>query len=180
MNTLPFRISSRYNRASQAKTCDGFRSSIIDTGAPAPIVLLGAFFVPRGFSFGSTHWEAFGLAGYLYLRSANPMCAATIILFRSNRCQLIYNKIQGDTTMSNSIFSIQDGVLPSDIRDYISDSSQQIHSLSCAAMQLMDDGDFDRIQLSHLLWLLCSLSSCQLQAIEADKRLPSVPGEVQL
>lgn len=53
------------------------------TGAPHPTA--GAFFVPAVSCYGGCAWEAFGLAGCLESRSANPRTAATLIRFAANR-----------------------------------------------------------------------------------------------
>lgn len=86
-------INLAYASPIAAKSAVGFRSLKQLRGASAPKPL-GAFFTPKGFLFGGMQWEAFGLAGFHVLRSANPLYAVTTI-FRRIGCRLVNNQYVG-------------------------------------------------------------------------------------
>lgn len=163
--TLPIYLA--YDQTSLAKSGDGFDEPVNVSGAQAPTVLLGAFFMPKRSSFGSAHWEAFGPAGDLSSRFVNPMRAATII-FDEIWCQLIINHAQ-DTNMSHSIIAVREDATPSQLADFIRDTSFQAQAVSRAITQCLEcksDFAINFDQVSYLQWILSDILRLQSAACE--------------
>ena len=159
-----------YAYPTAAITAVGFRRLKDYTGAQAPSVLLGAFFVPEGSPFGSAYWEAFGSAGFLCLRSANPMRAATIF-FRREWCQLFLRQIQEDI-MDQSIFTLRKDVTPSQLSNALYENAIQ----ACALNDVLGEHLSNRSELpedhyyektAQLQWALAGL--LEQQRVVSDK-----------
>ena len=170
INNLHCTDDQVYNNHTAAKSVVGFSRPKDYTGAQAPSVQLGAFFVPEGSSFGSAYWEVFGPAGCLCLRSANPMRAAAIF-FSRKWCQLFLIQTQEDI-MDHSIFTLREGVTPAQLSNFLYENAIQAEAINHVLSEhlsnrseLSEQTHYE--ETSKLQWALSSL--LKQQRVISDK-----------
>lgn len=174
MKRLTLRPQLANNCHTAAKSAVGFSSLKQLRGASAPKPL-GAFFTPKGFLFGGMQWEAFGLAGFHVLRSANPLYAVTTIFSRIG-CRLVNNQYVENLIMSTPLFVPRGDITPAECRDYVRIYAFQAQALT----RLIDDaliesvaGEISKETHDRLGWVLWVLSDVLHAQIALCERLES-------
>ena len=75
----------RYSFAVAAKSANGLGGLTSTRRNSAPITIAGAFFVPAFSCYGGLRRSTLGCAGFLNLRSANPVQLATLLCLAAGR-----------------------------------------------------------------------------------------------
>lgn len=153
--TLTPAINLTYANPITAKSVIGFDSLQVTKGASAPKPL-GAFFTPIGFLFGGMQWEAFGLAGFLWRRSVNPLYAVTTIFDRVV-CRLVITKPLDIPIMN--VFTVRDAATLPELAEHAAIRAAQVQALAETITNLSDapENFQDRrqfVRISNLMWLL--------------------------
>ena len=152
-------INLAYAYPTAATSAVGFDSLKMTKGASAPKLSLGAFFSPKGFLFGGMQWEAFGLAGFLWRRSVNPLYAVAIIFDRIGQRLVITKPLE---TPIMNVFTVRSSATLLELAEQARIRTIQTYTLAETINSLADTHDdlqdYQRYStVTNLMWILQDL-----------------------